>query len=148
MKKIFLLSLIITSVFIVQAQNPVSWSYTVKKVADKTYEIHLKAIIDNNWHIYSQQTPEGGPVPTTIKFNKNPLVIAGGKIKENGKMIMKHEDVFGIDVMYYADSADFVQVVQLKASAKTNVSGIIEYMVCNDHECMPPRTEKFNVKIE
>ncbi len=46
----------------------VSWSYTAKKIADKTYEVHLVATISQPWHIYRQTTPEGGPFPTEIVF--------------------------------------------------------------------------------
>src|ERR1700744_3977571 len=80
------------------AQNPVNWKYNAKKIADKTYELHLTATVDDPWHIYSQQTPEGGPLPTAFVFAKNPLVVLDGKVKENGDMQMVHDPVFGIDV--------------------------------------------------
>ncbi len=55
--------------------NPVQWTYTAKKIADKTYEVHLTASIQNNWHLYSQTQPEDAiNQPTEILFNKNPLV--------------------------------------------------------------------------
>lgn len=148
MKKIFLLHLLLLCAVFLQAQSPVNWKYTVKRIADKIFEIHLKAAIENPWHMYSQNTPEGGPIPTAIQLDKNPLIILENKFKEMGKMIRKHEKVFDLDVMYYEDSVDFVQVIKLKTKAKTNISGEIEYMVCNDRECFPPTKEKFKVKVE
>ena len=50
--------------------------------------------MDHGWHIYSQTTPEGGPVPTTIEFTKNPLVNLQGTAKETGKMEQRHEELF------------------------------------------------------
>ena len=46
-----------------------------KKIADKTYEVHLTAIIENGWHTFSQTQPkEAIALPTKISFNENPLV--------------------------------------------------------------------------
>ena len=87
MKKVFTASflLLLTNFLFAQIQNPVSWTATSKKIADKTYEIHLTATIHEGWHVYSQTTPEGGPVPTSISFTKNPLLDLNGTAKEIGK---------------------------------------------------------------
>lgn len=129
-------------------QNPVSWQYSAKKLANQTYEIHLTATIQNPWHVYSQFTPEGGPVPTKISFTQNPLVAITGPVKEVGKLHQKHEEVFGVDVKYFDGTVDFVQVIQLKTKIKTNINGSISFMVCNDEQCLPPKTIPFSVKIE
>ena len=42
------------------AQDPVKWNFTAKKIADKTYELHMTASVESPWSIYSQQTPDGG----------------------------------------------------------------------------------------
>lgn len=131
-----------------QMHNPVTWNYTAKKIADKTYEVHLTASVKNPWHIYSQSTPEGGPIPTKIIFKKNPLVIPTGKAKEKGKLLQKHEEVFDVDVKYFDGNVDFVQVVKLKSNVKTNVSGTIEFMACNDEQCLPPTTVPFTVTLQ
>ena len=129
------------------AQDPVSWNYSVKKLRDKTFEIHLTATLQSGWHTYSQTTPPGGPVPTYISFTKNPLIIMNGNVREEGKLQKKYEDVFGIEVKYFSNKIDFVQQVTVKARAKTTVSGIIEYMVCTDERCLPPVTLPFKVVI-
>src|ERR1700676_1678704 len=129
------------------AQTPYTWSFTAKKVADKTYEIHCLADVQAPWHTYSQFTPDGGPLPTKFIFSKNPLYSLDGDMKENGKMIIKHEDVFGVDVKYFEGKVDFVQLIKLKGKAKTNFSGSVEFMVCNDEQCLPPTTRKFTVVL-
>ena len=63
-----------TFLFAQIVSNPVDWTATAKKIGDKTYEIHLTADIKDGWHIYSQTTAAGGPIPTSITFTKNPLV--------------------------------------------------------------------------
>jgi thiol:disulfide interchange protein DsbD len=133
--------------YFIQAQTPYSWTYTAKKTADKTYEIHCIVEVNAPWHTYSQTTPDGGPLPTKFEFSKSPLYTLVGTVKENGKMVTKHEEVFGVDVKYFDGKVDFLQVVKLKASAKTNLSGSVTFMVCNDEQCLPPTTQKFNLAL-
>ena len=129
-------------------KNPVDWTATSKKIADKTYEIHLTANIQNGWHIYSQTTPDGGPVPTSITFTKNPLLINEGPAKEVGKLEKHNEPLFGVDVKQFSNKVDFVQTVKLKANVKTSVDIAVEFMTCNDKQCLPPSTKKFTVALK
>ena len=46
-----------------------------------------------------------------------------------------------------AEKVDFVQVVKVKGTAKTNLAGKVEFMVCNDEKCLPPAEVDFNVNI-
>jgi thiol:disulfide interchange protein DsbD len=140
--------LLFTNLLFAQIQNPVSWTATAKKIADKTYEIHLTANINNGWHIYSQTTPEGGPVPTNISFTKNPLFQLQGTAKEAGKLEQHNEPLFGVDVKQFSDRVDFVHVVKLKANVKTSADVAVEFMVCNDKQCLPPSTKKFSVPLK
>lgn len=150
MKKVFTVSflLLLTNFLFAQIQNPVSWTATSKKIADKTYEIHLTASIQKGWHVYSQNTPEGGPVPTSISFTKNPLLDLNGTTKEIGKLEQRHEPLFGVDVKQFSNSVDFVQVVKLKANVKTSAEVAVEFMVCNDKQCLPPATKKLSVALK
>lgn len=127
--------------------QPVQWTNTVKKTGPNTYELHLTATVQSPWHIYSQHTPDGGPLPTEISISKNPVILLDGPVKELGDMVTKREEVFGIDVMYFNSRVDFVQKVTTRANIKTNISGTIKYMVCNDRECLPPRSVPFQLAI-
>lgn len=149
MKKIFLLVFLVSCSIMLQAQilNPVTWSVTSKKIKDKTYEVHLTANINKGWHIYSQFTPDGGPVPTSISFTKNPLFILDGKAKESGKLEQRHEEIFGVDVKQFSNKVDFIQVLKLKSPVKTSANISIEYMVCNDRQCLPPVTKNFSIAL-
>lgn len=149
MKKIILSGflLMISHFLSAQIQNPVDWTVSSKKIADKTYEIHLTATINKGWHVYSQTTPDGGPIPTSISFTKNPLLLLQGKAKEVGKLEQHNEPLFGVDVKQFSDKVDFVQVVKLKAAVKTSVDVAVEYMVCNDKQCLPPSTKRFSIAL-
>jgi hypothetical protein len=128
--------------------RPVAWTYWAKKSTANMYELHLKVIVDAPWHIYSQFTPDGGPNPTVVTFNKSPLVTLQGKTKESGKLKQKHEEVFKVDVKYYDGKVEFGQLVKVKGNIKTSISGTISYMICNDEMCLPPYTDKFNIQLK
>lgn len=127
--------------------QPVQWNNTVKKTGPNTYEVHLTATVQSPWHLYSQHTPAGGPLPTEISFSKSPVLVLDGPVKESGTLVKKREEAFGIDVMYFNDRVDFVQTITTKAKVKTNISGTIRYMVCNDRECLPPKSISFQLPI-
>ena len=129
-----------------QIENPVKWSFTAKKVNATTYEVHATATIDAGWHVYAQEAGEG-PVPTTFKFTKNPLAAANGKVEEVGKLHKSFDKNFNSELKYYENTVDFVQKVTVKGKAATKVKGSVEYMVCDDHQCLPPKEVEFAVSV-
>ncbi len=149
MKKIIFASFLIFSSHILFAQvlNPVDWKVSSKKISGNSYEVHLTANIDKGWHMYSQSTPDGGPVATSIIFTKNPLFELAGSTKEKGKLEQRHEELFGVDVKQFSNSVDFIQVIRLKSPVKTSANIVVEYMVCNDRQCLPPTSKKFSIAL-
>jgi DsbC/DsbD-like thiol-disulfide interchange protein len=129
-----------------QIENPVKWDFTAKKINANTYEVHMKANIDAGWHLYAQEAGEG-PVPTTFKFSKNPLVATAGKIKEQGKLKKAFDKNFDSELKYYENEVNFVQTVTVKGKATTQVKGSVEFMVCDDHQCLPPKEVPFAVPV-
>jgi DsbC/DsbD-like thiol-disulfide interchange protein len=149
MKKAILFFALLVSVIFTNAQNPVSWSFSAKKISDKTFEVHLTATIQPGWHMYSQNQPDDAiAIPTGIKYNNNPLLIMDGKTKELGKMEKYSDAKLGISANQYSNSVDFVQVVKLKGKAKTNISGSVEYQTCDDKKCLPPKTANFSIALK
>lgn len=150
MKKILfaLLCLGMVGVSMAQMKNPVKWTYTAKKIADKTFEVHITAEIDPGWHIYSLDHTSDIGVATSIKFNANPLAMINGKLVTKGK-VTKMKDPNGTEmVKFYENTVDFVQVYKLKSNVKTNVSGSLEFMTCDDKQCLPPTTKQFSVSLQ
>lgn len=146
---LFILVFFIAS-FAAQAQSEslVKWSFCAHKKSDKLYEVVATATLPKTWHIYSQATPKGGPVATKISYKTNPLVVIDGVAKETGSLKTTHDPVFDVDVKYYNDKVDFVQVVKLKTPATTSLSGTVEYMICNDEKCLPPTKQAFDIKLQ
>jgi thiol:disulfide interchange protein DsbD len=125
--------------------SPVKWTFSAKKKTSGEYTVYLAAMVPSPWHIYSQNTPSGGPLPTKITFSKNPLLSITDNAAEEGKAKTIHDKNFGVDVIYFQNDAKFVQTVTLKAAVKTSLHGTVEYMVCNDNKCLPPVTIPFDI---
>jgi len=145
--KYFLLYFFLLLSLSVFAQSPVKWNFAATKISGNTYEVHLTADIQEGWHIYSQTTPSGGPLPTKIVFRKNPIALVSGTAKETGKLEQHYEEVFGVDVKFYSGKIDFVQVVKLKTAVKTTLTGTVEYMACMNDKCLPPAKQNFSIAL-
>lgn len=127
-----------------QILNPVHWTFSAEKVTGDTFAIHLKARIDPGWHVYSQQAGEG-PIPTTFTFEDNPAVTLVGNTEERGKELKIFDKVFNSTLRYYETEVDFVQKIVAKGS--TTLKGTLEYMVCNDVNCLPPKDVPFSLAV-
>lgn len=145
MKKIFftLITLFVLSGSYAQILNPVTFNYSVVKKGNDLYEVHVKAMIQPKWHIYSVNNPDGGAQATEIKINDGKVV---GTVKENGKLKTMFEKEFNVNQKYFESSVDFVQLIKLKPGNK-KISGTVNYMVCNDRQCLPPKEVEFKIKM-
>lgn len=149
MKKItLLLSTVLFSVAgaFAQIEKPVTWSYAAKKVSKTEAVLYLKATIEDRWHIYSQNVKDGGPVKTTFTFSPSKEFSLVGKTVEP-KAIVKFEDTFKMNVAYFEKSVIFQQKVKLNKGT-TTVKGKVEYMVCNDRQCLPPEEVEFSIPVK
>jgi len=150
MKKIFVIGFLFFLGFSASAQlNPITWSFSAKKIGDKLYEVQMKATIQNKWHLYSQVQPEDAiAIPTQFKFNPNPLFVLEGKVTESGKMEKYSDKILGVSANQYSNSVVFTQKVKLKANAKTNLTGSVEYQTCDDEKCLPPKTVNYSIALK
>ncbi|HWS00455.1 MAG TPA: hypothetical protein VN249_07550, partial [Prolixibacteraceae bacterium] len=51
-----------------QVLSPVKWSFQQKKISEKEIEVSFHATIDQGWHLYGTDLPDGGPVSTAFNF--------------------------------------------------------------------------------
>lgn len=143
----FITALVISAGAFAQIENPVKWSYTAKKISDKVYELHITANLEPKWHIYAQDAGEG-PSSTEFTFTKNPLITAEGKVKEVGSLEKEYDKNFNSVLKFYNTKVTFVQKVKLRSNVATVVKGSVNYMVCNDRRCLPPKDVEFSIKID
>lgn len=148
MKKTILttLSLIVATAGFSQILTPVKWSYASKKIDNQKAIVFVKATIDKGWHIYSQQLAEGGPVKTSLTFTRNDAYALTGTTTEP-KAVNKFEKAFGINVQYFEHAVVFQQKILLKTGQGT-ITGKINYMACNDKQCLPPEDVEFSIPVK
>jgi thiol:disulfide interchange protein len=130
-----------------QIEKHVDWSFSSRNTGDSETELVITAKINQGWHVYSQFIKEGGPVPTSFKFNESKDYQFVGKVKELSQPIKKFETVFNMDVIYYAEKAVFIQKIKLN-KPETVVKGSLEFMVCNDEQCLPPDEVEFSIPVK
>lgn len=150
MKRLFvwMVAVLLTSSVGAQIKEPVGWTFSAQKKSADTYDLVIKAVVPKPWHLYSQFTPDGGPVATKFTFNANPLVKLEGKVKEIGKLQKIQDKIFETEVRFFSNEVTFVQTVKVKAGVKTNVTGSVLFMVCDDSQCLPPTNKKFDIKLQ
>ncbi len=150
MKKLILSLVMVVVAASLQAQikNPVKWTFSSKKISDKVYEIHMMAAIEPGWHIYTIDHSADIGVATSVSFNQNPLGAITGKLKANGKPISMKDPSTGDKVKFYEKTVDLVQLITLKAPVKTNFTGAVEFMSCDDKQCLPPASKQFSIALQ
>ena len=128
-----------------QIERPVKWSYLAKKINKTEAVLYIKANIEEGWHIYSQNVKPGGPIKTTFTFSPSKDYALNGKTTEP-KPINYYDQNFKMNVNYFGDGVVFKQKFKLNKDA-TTVKGKVEFMVCNDKQCLPPDEVSFSIPV-
>ena len=149
MKTKLTLFLIIWSFITLQAQivDPIEWSTSVEKVSETEYVLIAKATLEKDWHLYSQDVPEDGPIPTTFSFETNEsFELKGNTIEDEG--YTEFEPAFDMEVKYFKGKVEFKQRIKLLNKELSTVKGEVEFGVCNDMQCLPPTTVDLSFKLK
>jgi DsbC/DsbD-like thiol-disulfide interchange protein len=129
-----------------QILKPVTWSYGAKKTGPNEATIFFKATIDEGWHVYSQHVKEGGPIPTKFTFTASNDYSLEGPTTEP-QPVLRMEKVFNMEVGFFVKNVLFEQKVKLKTGQAT-ISGQLEFMTCNDSQCLPPTDIDFSIPVK
>ena len=128
----------------IHSQNHVTWNFSYNTSSEK---IIIKGTIDKGWHLYSQKTPlNAGPIPTTVHIDK----IKGLKLIGNYSEDLVPHEIFDLNfeskVYLFEDS--YLSSQKIKCKNIQQITGKIEYMVCDDTRCMPPIEVPFTITIK
>ncbi|MFK5879080.1 MAG: cytochrome c biogenesis protein CcdA [Flavobacteriaceae bacterium] len=131
-----------------QIHDPVSFATSVEKISDTDYNLVVTANIDSGWHLYSQHVPENGPIATAFQFtnDSNQFQLVGGASEGEGHT--SFDKAFGMDIKYFENTATFKQHIRLLINDKIDIVGEIEYMVCDDTQCLPPTYKDINFSVQ
>lgn len=135
----------------VHAQDPAKWRIEGvekerKYAAGESLDAELHATVEEGWHLYALEQPEGGPIATTVKPAEGSSFELRGNVT-TPEPITEFDPNFQINTSYFKDSARFD--VPLKASSDTaaaNLSIDVRYQLCNDRLCLPPKTVRVTLE--
>jgi thiol:disulfide interchange protein len=150
MKKalLFLLLGFVVKASTAQVLNPVHWTWNAEPTKKGEYKLTFSAMIDKGWHTYSMFIGEGGPVATSLAFDKaNKDFQLLGKAEEGGGKIHEgHDPVFDMQLKYFENGMIITQLV--KITKDTKLKGTLEYMSCDDSRCLPPDDLEFSFDLK
>ncbi|HRH36898.1 MAG TPA: protein-disulfide reductase DsbD family protein, partial [Flavobacteriales bacterium] len=125
------------------AEEPVTWAAKAEKVGGDRWKIRFTATVKDGWAIYSQESFGDGPVPTSITLDTTSAgKLVGRAAEESTHRSEAMDEMFGIVVRKYKHDVTFVQEVD---AATGTVAGVINYMSCNDKECIFPEPVAFKL---
>jgi len=130
-----------------QVEDPVKWTFSVENVEGQEAELVFKATIDHPWHLYSAYLPDGGPIPTMPYYDDSDAYSLVDGIVEVTRPKVKFDEGFQMDVGTLEGNAEFRQKVRFDEGGTRTVTGEIEYQVCDDATCLPPKTVPFSIKV-
>jgi len=146
-KKIIILVSILMAQIGLYSQNAkhIKWTVAGKKINATTVEVYFKATLDPTWHIWSQTPGDDMLIPPTFNFDDKAVKLVG-KAKEIGKKIIKTEEGFKGKLNSYEGTVIFVQKITVQKIG--DLTGIINYQICDPKSCLPPTDYKFTLKIK
>ncbi|MFV5695458.1 cytochrome c biogenesis protein CcdA [Flavobacterium sp. LB3P122] len=115
-----------------QILDPAKWTTKIEKKSENTYLLTFNAVIEKDWHMYSQFTPDGGPLPLEVIFkNQKGNFTLVGKAKES-KTTTAFNDVFGVNETFFEKKAQIQQEIILTNPKILKVEVDLNYQVCKD----------------
>jgi thiol:disulfide interchange protein len=115
-----------------QILNPVKWTHKTEKVGETEFNLVLEGTIEEGWHLYSQFTPEGGPIPLELKFdvNKANYSLIGKAVESKTKRAFN--PIFEVDEVFFEKKIKITQKVKITNPKLTQVNLAIDFQVCKD----------------
>lgn len=110
-------------------QDPIQWQAQARQTDVNTFDVILKADIQENWKLYDVNLPDGGPLPTVLIW-KNATAV--GTLQAS-KPKTGYDIIFEMDLAYYTKELIWVQSVTTESST---IELLIEYQACDDSLCI------------
>ncbi|RUT68568.1 DUF255 domain-containing protein [Flavobacterium cupreum] len=128
-----------------QILEPVKWTAKIEKKSGSNAVLIFDGTIEKEWHMYSQFTPDGGPLPLEIVFkNQKGNYNLVGKAKE-GKTKTAFNDVFGVNETFFEGKAHIEQEIIITNPNLKTVDVDFDFQVCK--EVCINSNKKFSIVI-
>lgn len=110
--------------------------------------IVINAWLNKGWNTYSiYNTNLLGPLPTLISFESNDDFQLEGAIVEVGTKTKFDEESEG-EIAYFEKFATFKQKISAISGKEFVIKGNVNYMICNETQCLPPADYNFELAIK
>jgi thiol:disulfide interchange protein len=129
-----------------QIYDPVTWDFRYEKKGGKEYELVFTAAIEEHSHIYSMDIPDGGPIPTSFRFDTIPGFRLEGAPFEVTRPVEMLDEAFGFKIKTFSTKAEFRQKISA-VKQSFEVTGSVNFMACNNSTCSPPQDVEFSIYI-
>ncbi len=127
--------------------DPAKWMFSAEPSADGIVNVQLQATLEEGWHLYSISLPsDQGPIATSFTFKQTNDWVASGELIEP-EPVEEYDINFAMDVRHHSGSPVFVLPIKRATNDAFNVEGELEYMVCNDKTCLPPKVVPFSIVV-
>lgn len=145
-KKLFLtlVAAFVSFAAVAQPADPVKWSASVEDLGDGAYRLVFEAMPDMGWHLYDLGPYEGGPMATTFTFEDPAGYELVGEVKALSESMREYNDIFAMEIGYYATPVKFVQ--EVKSADGANIAVMVDWMACNDQNCTTGSND-FTLKV-
>jgi thiol:disulfide interchange protein DsbD len=150
MKKLFFLfvAFLLFTTGKAQILEPVKWKTSIEKKSDSNYLLVFDAVIEKEWHMYSQFTADGGSLPLEVIFkNENAAYKLIGKTKE-GKTKTVFNDVFGVNETFFEGKAHLTQEVSILNPKLKTIEATLNYQVCKQSCINSEKKFTFTLPVE
>lgn len=134
MKKHLLLGLLVFFCSLGNAQilDPVKWTTKIEQKSATNFIITFNATIENEWHVYSQFTPDGGPLPLEVNFkNQKGNYTLVGKAKES-KTRTAYNDIFEVNETFFEKKAQITQEISLVNKGVKTIEVELNFQACKE----------------
>lgn len=141
MRKILLSLMLFITTLSVSAQfgivEPVTFEENVVvNGADGTIE--FEAYIEQGYHLYSTDIPEGGPSPMEVTYSVVEGAEIVGVLTPGEGAVTEMDPMFEMMVAYFSENALFTQKVKFLGGAY-RIKGTLRFQSCSDSNCIPGR---------
>ena len=145
MKKFVTLLMLTFLALAVQAQilTPVKWNIKLEDSDSAEKTLVFSAKLDAGWHLYDMNLPEGGPISTSFSFENLKGAKAIGTPIASKEATTVFDEQFQMELRWFAGEVSFRQKIEVTDPKHLQVNGYVEYMACNDENCLPPEQEEF-----
>ena len=145
MKKLVTLLMFTFLALAVQAQilTPVKWNIKLEDSESAEKTLIFSAKLDAGWHLYDMNLPEGGPISTSFSFENLKGAKTIGTPVASKEATTVFDEQFQMELRWFAGEVSFRQKIEVTDPKHLQVGGYVEYMACNDENCLPPEQEEF-----